>query len=51
MNESQIKVAARRIAKQANRLRANGLHAEADAMVNQARDNVEAMRARGEVVR
>jgi hypothetical protein len=50
MNEAQIKTAARRIAKQANRLRAKGLHAEADAMVDQAMRNVEAMRARGEVV-
>jgi hypothetical protein len=33
MTESQIKVAARKIARQANRLRAKGLHVEADAMV------------------
>jgi hypothetical protein len=49
MNEVQIKTAARRIAKQAVRLQAQGKHEEARAMVDQAMRNVEAMRARGEV--
>lgn len=49
MTEAQIRKAARRIARKAQQLRAKGQHEAADAMVNQAMQNVEAMRARGEV--
>ena len=50
MNETQLKVAARKIARQATRLRKQGRHDEADAMVKQAAANVDAMRAAGRVV-
>lgn len=49
MNETQIKNAARRIARKAVRLQAQGKHEEARAMVEQAMRNVEEMRRRGEV--
>jgi uncharacterized protein YgbK (DUF1537 family) len=49
MTETQIKNAARRIARKAVRLQAQGKHEEARAMVEQAMRNVEAMRNRGEV--
>jgi type III secretion system FlhB-like substrate exporter len=51
MTEAQIKTAARKIARKANRLRAKGDHAAADKLVNEARDNVEAMRRAGLVTR
>jgi hypothetical protein len=50
MTETQIKNAARRIARKAVRLQAQGKYEEAREMVDQAMRNVEGMRARGEVV-
>ena len=50
MNETQIKVAARNIARKATKLRKQGRHDEADQMVREAAANVEAMRAAGRVV-
>lgn len=50
MNETQIKNAARKIARKANALRAKGDHAAADKMVDEAMRNVIEMRKRGEVV-
>lgn len=49
MTEAQIKTAARKIARQASRLRAKGDHDAANKMVAGAAANVAAMRARGEV--
>jgi uncharacterized protein YgbK (DUF1537 family) len=49
MTETQIKNAARKIARKAVRLQAQGKHEEAREMVDQAMRNVEAMRSRGEV--
>jgi hypothetical protein len=50
MTETQVRNAARKIARKAQALRNKGRHAEADKMVNEATANVTALRAAGKVV-